>query len=325
MDRPTGPIADSLPDVTQDERDIPPADLRALARERSQARRERRFDDADRLRVEIESQGWNVVDRGSEARLVRAHPLDIVDAEGGVRYGWSGAVPEATDTGPEALTVVIRANPKVEATDSLIARLTSGGSSERRVLVVAGETVRTPRSTGRMSFACAARSVRARSSPWRSAVSPMAWWSWASDGRQMPRRATWTRWRRVSWIRRWRWLASWARARTICTVPTRAVARTTRRRRSAGPGSRSVPATAELAARWRRPSRIRSCSRRGGASCSATRGEDEEPRSAVASARCRKPRAEGPPRDDRATRRDRYRIIDGSRDVGDLLRGRSPV
>src|SRR5690606_26956936 len=82
------------PREVTDDRDIPPAELRALARERSKARREHRFADADRIRAEIEAQGWNVVDRGAEARLVRAHPLDVVDPDGVTRYGWSGAVPE---------------------------------------------------------------------------------------------------------------------------------------------------------------------------------------------------------------------------------------
>jgi hypothetical protein len=122
-----------------DGREIPPADLRLLARARAQARREHRFEEADRIRAEIEAQGWKVVDRGAEARLVRAHPLDVVDDDGVPRYGWSGAVPAAPDVDPGEVTVVIRALPKVEATDSLVARLTAGGTRPRRLLVVAGD------------------------------------------------------------------------------------------------------------------------------------------------------------------------------------------
>lgn len=130
------------------ERDIPPAELRALARARSQARREHRYEDADRIRAEIEAQGWDVVDRGSEARLVRAHPIDLVDPDGVTRYGWSGAVPEtaagvgaADGSGAMAdVTLVLRALPEVEATDSLVARLSGGGlRAGRALLVVAGE------------------------------------------------------------------------------------------------------------------------------------------------------------------------------------------
>jgi hypothetical protein len=140
-----------------DERDIPPADLRALARERSRARRERRYGEADQIRAQIEAQGWNVVDRGGEARLVRAHPLDVVEPDGVTRYGWSGAVPETAQghevadgaeghegaEGPGGdgglVTLVLRALPKAEATDSLVARLTGGGAAPRRILVVVGE------------------------------------------------------------------------------------------------------------------------------------------------------------------------------------------
>lgn len=125
------------------DRDIPPADLRALARERSKARRERRFADADRIRAEIEAQGWNVVDRGAEARLVRAHPLDVLDPDGVTRFGWSGAVPEVRATGVASvaapITVILRALPEAGATDSLMARLASGGTSPKRILVVVGE------------------------------------------------------------------------------------------------------------------------------------------------------------------------------------------
>jgi hypothetical protein len=111
-----------------------------LARARSQARREHRFEEADRIRADIEGQGWRVVDRGVEARLVRAHPLDIEDPDGATRYGWSGAVPEATDAeGGASISVAIRALPAVEATDSLVARLTAGGTRPRHILVVAGE------------------------------------------------------------------------------------------------------------------------------------------------------------------------------------------
>lgn len=125
--------------MVTDDRDIPPADLRALARERSKARREHRFGDADRIRAEIEAQGWKVVDRGADARLVRAHPLDVVDADGVTRHGWSGAVPEGGANDAADVTVILRALPKAEATDSLVARLTGGGTTPRAVLVVAGD------------------------------------------------------------------------------------------------------------------------------------------------------------------------------------------
>jgi hypothetical protein len=71
---------------------------------------------------------------------VRAHPVDVLDQDGATRYGWSGAVPEATDSTGDTVTICLRAQPKAEATDSLIARLTGGALSGRHLLVVAGET-----------------------------------------------------------------------------------------------------------------------------------------------------------------------------------------
>ena len=90
--------------------ELPPAELRALARERSEARRAQNWAEADRLRALIEAQGWKVIDKGAEGRVVRAHPEDVVEADGLIRYGWTGAVPEADgtrDTG--TATIVARA------------------------------------------------------------------------------------------------------------------------------------------------------------------------------------------------------------------------
>lgn len=97
------------------------------------------------MRAEIEAQGWTVVDRGTEARLVRAHPPDVIDPDVVTRYGWSGAVPERAAHEPGTarestpLTVILRALPMAEATDSLITRFTGGGTYQRHFLVVAGE------------------------------------------------------------------------------------------------------------------------------------------------------------------------------------------
>jgi hypothetical protein len=70
---------------------------------------------------------------------VRAHPPDVIDAAGRTRHGWSGAVPEAPGADARGLMLAMRALPTVEATDTLIARLTGGGTSDRHVLVVVGE------------------------------------------------------------------------------------------------------------------------------------------------------------------------------------------
>lgn len=111
-----------------------------MARERSKARRERRFADADDLRAHIEAAGWAIVDRGTETRLVRAHPLDVVDADGSTRYGWSGAVPLAEGGAPTDVTLVVTARPEITATTALVARLAdAAGPAGHPILVVAGD------------------------------------------------------------------------------------------------------------------------------------------------------------------------------------------
>jgi cysteinyl-tRNA synthetase len=47
-----------------------PGDVRELAEQRARARQERRFDDADRLRVRIEDEGWEVQDVAEGYRLI---------------------------------------------------------------------------------------------------------------------------------------------------------------------------------------------------------------------------------------------------------------
>ena len=122
--------------------ELPPAELRALARERSEARRAQDWAEADRLRALIEAQGWKVVDKGAEGRVVRAHPEDVVEADGVVRYGWTGAVPEV-DGGPReagTATIVARATPDPDDTLRLISRLTDA-PADTQLLIVADAVV----------------------------------------------------------------------------------------------------------------------------------------------------------------------------------------
>jgi len=59
---------ESLLEAAEDEA---PAEVRRLAAEREEARRERDFERADRLREEVEATGWEVRDTPDGARLVR--------------------------------------------------------------------------------------------------------------------------------------------------------------------------------------------------------------------------------------------------------------
>ncbi len=85
---------------------IPEAVLDA-AHARATARSEGRWDEADRLRAEIEAAGWRIVDRGTDFALSPAAAATI-EAEGVVRYGSSAAVPSRRDEAPTGdATVVI--------------------------------------------------------------------------------------------------------------------------------------------------------------------------------------------------------------------------
>ncbi len=125
--------------------ELPPPELRALARERSEARRAQRWDEADRLRAAIEAQGWKVVDKGAEGRLVRAHPLDVVDDDGAIRYGWTGSVPVFEgDRSGGLVTIVARATPDPQETVRLLSRLTDA-PARAVVLIVADSEAELPR------------------------------------------------------------------------------------------------------------------------------------------------------------------------------------
>ncbi len=70
----------------------PPAELLEAAEARAEARRQHDWPTADRLRAQIESAGWKVIDRGTRFRLEIASSPDLED-EGITRYGSSDSVP----------------------------------------------------------------------------------------------------------------------------------------------------------------------------------------------------------------------------------------
>src|SRR3954453_15565849 len=86
-----------------------PDSVKQLARDRAAARSARDWSEADRLRAEIESAGWKVIDQGPGYRLEPAHPPDVVEGET-TRYGASSSVPSRLEEPSElAATVVVRA------------------------------------------------------------------------------------------------------------------------------------------------------------------------------------------------------------------------
>ena len=76
-----------------------PEEVLTAAHERAKARAARDWATADRLRGEIESAGWTIVDRGTDFALSPASPPDVEEG-GGVRYGASRNVPSRLDEPP---------------------------------------------------------------------------------------------------------------------------------------------------------------------------------------------------------------------------------
>jgi hypothetical protein len=83
-----------------------PDEILDLAHARKQAREDRDWAEADRLRGEIEAAGWKVVDRGTDFALAPAHPPDVAEA-GRVRYGRSASVPSRLEEPVTGLATVV--------------------------------------------------------------------------------------------------------------------------------------------------------------------------------------------------------------------------
>lgn len=83
-----------------------PDEVLSAAHERSRARAERDWAEADRLRGEIEAAGWKVVDRGTDFALTPAAPPDVAEGDR-VRYGTSRNVPSRLDEPPVGLATVV--------------------------------------------------------------------------------------------------------------------------------------------------------------------------------------------------------------------------
>ena len=83
-----------------------PPHIEDCARRRAGARAARAFEEADRLRAEIEAAGWKVIDQGLRYRLEPMHPPDV-EVGGRVLYGASGSVPSRLGDPPTATATVV--------------------------------------------------------------------------------------------------------------------------------------------------------------------------------------------------------------------------
>jgi cysteinyl-tRNA synthetase len=114
-----------------------PDGVRRLAEARRDARAARDFGTADRLKADIESAGWKVVDVGGSYRLEPAHRPDVV-ADGRVRYGWSGAVPSRLAEAPSGVaSVVLVAPDDPDALEAFLAGLAGTVDDAVQRIVVA--------------------------------------------------------------------------------------------------------------------------------------------------------------------------------------------
>jgi GT2 family glycosyltransferase len=91
-----------------------PAAIRDKAETRAAARRARDWQEADRLRGEIEAAGWTIVDDGLRFRLTPTYPPDV-EAGDRVLYGRSANVPSLlteTPFGPASVVLAVTVAPE---------------------------------------------------------------------------------------------------------------------------------------------------------------------------------------------------------------------
>lgn len=107
------------------------------AHARSAARAAGDWTEADRLRAEIETAGWKVVDRGTDFGLSPIAPPDELDGER-VRYGSSASVPSRFDAAPSGVaTVVLIATDRPDDLARALAGLRAGTPVGMAIVIVA--------------------------------------------------------------------------------------------------------------------------------------------------------------------------------------------
>ncbi len=114
-----------------------PDDVLSAAHDRSKARAERDWATADRLRAEIETAGWTIVDRGTDFALSPAAPPDI-DEGARIRYGASRNVPSRLEEPPAGLaTVVLVATDYPDDAERAIEAVRANAPAGTSIVVVA--------------------------------------------------------------------------------------------------------------------------------------------------------------------------------------------
>ena len=83
-----------------------PDEVLSAAHARAAARAAGDWDEADRLRAEIEAAGWKIADRGTDFALTPAAPADVAEGER-TRYGSSASVPSRLEEPAAGLATVV--------------------------------------------------------------------------------------------------------------------------------------------------------------------------------------------------------------------------
>ena len=116
-----------------------PDEVLTAAHERAKARAARDWTTADRLRAEIESAGWTIVDRGTDFALSPVAPPDV-DEGVRVRYGASRNVPSRLDEPAVGIaTVVLVATDWPTDTERTLGGLRATAPDGTSVVVVADD------------------------------------------------------------------------------------------------------------------------------------------------------------------------------------------
>ncbi|MDQ3128978.1 MAG: glycosyltransferase [Chloroflexota bacterium] len=114
-----------------------PDDILSLAHARAEARLNRDWSEADRLRGEIEAAGWKIVDRGTDFALELASPPTIAEA-GVVRYGSTDAVPSRLEEAAAGVaTVVLIATDWPDDLDRALAGIRRDAPADVSIVIVA--------------------------------------------------------------------------------------------------------------------------------------------------------------------------------------------
>ena len=116
-----------------------PDEVLTATHDRAAARAAHDWLESDRLRAEIETAGWRIVDRGTDFALRPAVPPDVANGDS-IRYGSSGSVPSVLEEAPVGLaTVVLLADGDAPDIGRAIGALRANAPAGTSIVVVTSQ------------------------------------------------------------------------------------------------------------------------------------------------------------------------------------------